>query len=145
MNYLIRSSSQRGYTAHAEPRFDVDKKSLKPDIVLYNAGSTTVIDVQVINDQYSLEAAHNNKLEKYAPLTTILSGQRTEHRMTTLTLNWRGAICRSSAEDLLCWGVISKKDLKILTVRGLEGSAAMWRAFQNMTTRRSRAPKQGIG
>lgn len=145
VKYLGRSASQRGYTTHIEPRFDTTQGVLKPDLVLYNAGSTTVVDVQVINDQYPLSRAHSNKIEKYKPLDAVLRGLRGDLRFTSLTINWRGAMCKESIEDLVKWGVITKRDIKTLAVRTLEGGAATWRGYQKMTCRRSRLEKKGEG
>lgn len=89
VQYIGRGAGQRGYSVHIEPRFDTKQGVLKPDLVMYNTGSSTVVDVQVINDQFPLDVAHDNKVKKYTPLISELSGLRNELRFTSFTINWR--------------------------------------------------------
>jgi len=138
VKYIARSLDQRGKTVHIEPKFDTREGVYKPDLVVYDANVTTVLDIQIINDQFPLEEAHENKVKKYKEaLKSQLEGLRGETRFTSFTINWRGAISKSSANQLVGWHLLGKRDLKILTVRALEGSSVIWQCFQKMTARKS--------
>lgn len=142
--YLQRACLNRGYTVHKEKAYSVNDRKYVPDLVLYNEDEVLVADVQVISENYDLNAAHREKTEKYRPLFDQLQGLRPNGvSATSLTLSWRGVICRESADDFLMRGILKKKDLKIISTRALVGNKAIWREFQNMTLRRK--PKEGVG
>lgn len=66
---------------------------MKPDLVVYNNSNTFNIDLQVINDQYSLDRARENKVGKYSVLNPQLDPLRPKGAIfTSLTTNWRGMI-----------------------------------------------------
>lgn len=146
VNYLQRSMLQRGVTTHKEPEFRTTSGKRKPDVVGYTSQVVTVVDVQIVNDQISLEAAHLAKKNYYAgneDLVRQLAPLRPGGVMfTSLTANWRGCLSKSSVDDLLSLGLIGKKDLKIISSRILLGSFMTYRSHQNMTLKR---PKKGIG
>ena len=104
-----------------------------------------MIDVQVVNDQISLENAHLRKVEKYRPLHDQLNGLRPGGVLfTSFNCNWRGAVSKSSFKDLYNFHLLSKSDFKVLSSRTLIGGMACFRDFQNMTHTK-RAVKSGIG
>ncbi|KAG8174405.1 hypothetical protein JTE90_016101 [Oedothorax gibbosus] len=134
-NYLKSGCEQRGNTVHAEPLFDGPNGALKPDLVVYGRDQIAVIDVQVVNDQFPLKVGHGNKVSKYSVLKDKLKGLPTrEPVFTSLTMNWRGAVCGASAEELLGLGLISRRDLKVLSVRCLEFGIEGWRVHRKMTS-----------
>lgn len=57
---------------------------LKPDLVIYEERRVAVIDIQIINDQYILNTAHENKIAKYRPLLSQLVGLRAEAHLLHL-------------------------------------------------------------
>ncbi|KAG8177076.1 hypothetical protein JTE90_015728 [Oedothorax gibbosus] len=132
-NYLNRGLSQRGFTVHSEPMFETSKGTLKPGLVIYSEDEVTVCDIQVVNDQFPLITAHRNKYEKYEPLVEKLANLRSKFSITSLTMNWRGILCRKSVEDLLIRKMISTRDLKLFAVKVLEGGAMAHQVHQNMT------------
>lgn len=60
MNYLRKVLIERGKSVQIEQLADETK--LKPDIIVYEERRVSVVDVQIINDQFSLKIAHNNKI-----------------------------------------------------------------------------------
>lgn len=68
-NYLARFLGGRGYTVYNETIFvELTSRRLKPDIVAYGIDHTLVINAQVINDQFYLKIAHDDKVIKYEVL-----------------------------------------------------------------------------
>lgn len=68
-SYVRRSLEQRNFTVHSEPKFHLpDDKTLKPDPIAYSTNNIFCLDLQVINNQYSLQKAHENKVKKYRVL-----------------------------------------------------------------------------
>ncbi len=90
-NYLCRSAAQRGFTPHVEEKFQTPSGNLKPDLGLYREDRVVVVDTQVINDQFPLQLAHKNKVDKYdAPLRPLLFGLRAKGPyFTSFTISWR--------------------------------------------------------
>lgn len=74
--YLRRILQYRNYTVHKEPTFTVGSNTLKPDLVVYSSERTVVLDVQIINDQFSLSTSHENKVKKYEVLHDQLANLR---------------------------------------------------------------------
>ncbi|KAG8177071.1 hypothetical protein JTE90_015723 [Oedothorax gibbosus] len=142
VEYIHRGAQQRKFSLHMEPEFSLPVGKLKPDLVLYKDDRAIVVDAQVINNQYPLEKASQEKIKKYTPL---IKHQLKDTKATILsfTINWRGVICKSSADSLVKKGVIAKRDLKILAVRTLEGRVARHRVHQKMMT--SKRVKKGEG
>lgn len=145
VHYLIRSLNNRGFSTHLEPSFKINEATLKPDIVAYSPDKVFVIDAQVINDQYNLDEAHENKINKCLPLVPQLDRLRSGGCMvSSLTINWRGCFSPGSCKDLLAWRLINKRDLKILSLRAMVGTIGCWRAHQKMTSVHA-DEKKGVG
>lgn len=119
---------------------------MKPDLVVCTQDRVVVIDVQVINDQFPLETAHNKKISKYQPLESQLAGLRPKGggQYSTLTVSWRVAVAESSGEELVGLGVLRKSDFCILMARLMVGSAMIHHRFQRMTCGIP-ASKKGVG
>lgn len=78
-----------------------DGKKLKPDLVAYGVDHIVVIDVQIINNQYPLNIAHKNKIDKYLILKSRLQDQRLNGVFFMfVTYKWRGLLAANSAEFL---------------------------------------------
>ncbi|KAG8174079.1 hypothetical protein JTE90_005171 [Oedothorax gibbosus] len=142
VEYIHRGAQQRKFSSHVEPEFSLPAGKLKPDLVLYREDKAIIVDAQIINDQYPLEKANQNKIEKYTPLLEF-DLKDMDASVLAFTINWRGVICKSSAESLIREGILRKRDLKILAVRTLEGGVVCHRVHQKMTT--SRRVKKGEG
>lgn len=101
VKYVKRIAQDRGFTVHQEPQFKIDERTLKPDLVLHTTDRVHALDVQVVNDQYPLQRAHEQKYDKYRCLSSQLDGLRPGggFRCDTLTLNWRGVVAGSSSRN----------------------------------------------
>lgn len=146
VNYLSRSLSQRGYSVHKEPVHEVEAGVFKPDLVTYSPEQVIVIDAQVVNDQLHLDKVHRTKALKYeSALRASLQPLRPRGVLfTSCTTNWRGVFSAASANDLLTFGVINKKDLRVVSTRVLLGGVAAWQFHRQMTTYNPR-PREGGG
>lgn len=146
--YFRKLCHGRGKTVHYEPVFETtDKCKLKPDLVIYEESGITVVDVQIINDQFPLNDAHQNKIDKYNPPIPLLDGLRPSPvKLTSLTLNWRGNIASRSFQDLVGPKLLLRmKDLKIFSIKALIRSANCWRIHQHMIAGgSSRRVKKGV-
>lgn len=146
VNYLQKIIQDRNHTVHKEPIFKVNNTKLKPDLVIYNPERTVLLDVQIVNDQFPLSTAHQNKVRKYECLREQLQNLRPGgYHGTTLTLNWRGVVCGQSSKELLALRIIKKGDLKIFSSRVLLGGIMAHYAHQRMTVSLRRSQKRGIG
>ncbi|KAG8175572.1 hypothetical protein JTE90_018865 [Oedothorax gibbosus] len=61
--------------------------------------------------------------------------------MIALTYNWRGALCLKSAIDIVEEGILRKNDLKVLSVRVLDGGQKCHSVHQHMTSCKRREMK----
>lgn len=135
---------KKGWTVEVEKRFN-GPQTLIPDIVARRVlrentplekRESAVIDATVITCGYPLLKAHESKVRKYdvPQVTSICKGKNTEHPLvTSATLNFRGVWCKQSAQDLLSLG-LTKQDLKIMTVRCLQGGIHCFRVHHGMTS-----------
>ncbi|KAG0417563.1 hypothetical protein HPB47_005512 [Ixodes persulcatus] len=127
-----------------EKRF-TGSQTLIPDIVaqrvtkentLLQKMENAVIDATVITCGYPLLKAHESKVRKYdvPQVTANCKGKSTEHLLvTSATLNFRGVWCKQRAQDLLSLG-LTKQDLKILSVRCLEGGIHCFKVHHGMVS-----------
>lgn len=141
---IVDRLRKKGWTVEKEKRFQ-GPQTLIPDIVARRVTKDStasdrienvVIDATVITCGIPLLKAHEGKVRKYdvPQVTAICKGKSTEHPLvTSATLNFRGVWCRQSAQDLLSLG-LTKQDLKILSVRCLQGGMHCFRVHQGMTS-----------
>lgn len=116
-------------------------RNLKPDLVIYNPDRLVLVDVQVINDQFSFEEAHKNKVSEYQCLRDRFMSfvlRPVGFQCSTLTVNWRGVFAEPSCKELVDLGVIKKDDIKILASRTFIGAIHIHRVFQYMTSTKRR-------
>lgn len=145
VNYIRRIVHDRGITAHHEPKFKVVNSTLKPDLVLYTQDRVHVLDIQVVNDQFSLQTAHINKRSKYECLRSQLEGLRPGgFRCDTLTVNRRGVVAESSSKELTAFGILKRSDFKVISSRAILCGVMTHATFQRMTTS-GRRVKKGVG
>lgn len=96
---IAKTNRDIGREVWEEPRLNTEAGLLKPDLVINSDNTAHVLDVQVINDQYSLQAAHQQKARKYQPIidhVRKLSGME-KINYTSVTLSWRGVWSPESA------------------------------------------------
>lgn len=90
--YTVQALERADYEVHVEPKLSTEYGVRKPDIIAKKNDSALVIDTQVINDQYSLEVTHENKVRYYQIIEEdIRKWCNTQHTtFTSLTISWRG-------------------------------------------------------
>lgn len=142
MNYIQNLNHNRNNTVHKEPTFTVNNKKLKPDLVINSVDRVVLVDIECINDQFSLELAHANKVEKYRCLQDQIQGLRPGgFQCSTLTVNWRGVVAGSSYKELVALQILKKSDFKIISSRVILGGVMAHGIHQRMTVLRSRCKK----
>lgn len=122
-------------TVLREPSIRTSAGLRKPDIVVSDGNRSAVIDVQVTSDSsaFTLQAAHDLKVRYYQNPEVASWVQGTTGKppiFSSVTINWRGIMATQSCNTLRDWGV-SNRDLELLVVRSLEGSAQILRAARD--------------
>ncbi|GLV38107.1 hypothetical protein CBL_10074 [Carabus blaptoides fortunei] len=64
-SYIAKTNRQKGLLVIEEPHIQSPSGLNKPDLIIVKDDGAYVIDSQIINDQYNLDRAHNNKARKY--------------------------------------------------------------------------------
>uniref|UniRef100_A0A6B0VGQ0 Putative reverse transcriptase n=1 Tax=Ixodes ricinus TaxID=34613 RepID=A0A6B0VGQ0_IXORI len=134
--YIAMRLHQLEWTVLWEPHYTVQGRVMKPDLVATMGAQAVIIDVQVVGTGLELAFLHQQKAAKYSvpDLLRQVQGKRTEPPMvTTAPMNFRGVWSRDCARDLLSLGLI-KSDLKLMTVRCLQGGLRCFWAHRRMTT-----------
>ncbi|KAG0421088.1 hypothetical protein HPB47_003015 [Ixodes persulcatus] len=117
-------------------RVNVQRKVMKPDLVATKGAQTIIIDVQVVGTGKKLAFLHQQKAAKYTVpnlLRQVQGKQKEPPLVTTATMNFRGIWSKDSARDLLSLG-LTKSDLKLMTVRCLQGGLRCFWGHRGMTT-----------
>lgn len=106
VQYLNRTRTARNYTVHVEPSFTIDNSTkFNLDLVIYSPDRVILVDLQVVNDQFPLQTAHPNMIQKYEVLRQQLQGLRSGgFHGSTLTLNWRVVVAERSYKEILALG-----------------------------------------
>lgn len=133
--YAVRALEAKNYEVHVEPKLTTQLGVRKPDIIATKENFAIVIDAQVINDQYSPEEAHRNKIRYYQNIEEDIKNWSNKRNIifTSITLSWRGIWSKQSAESLLQLRVIKKKDLKVLATRAIVGGLCAFYQFNKTT------------
>lgn len=120
-----------------EPRLKTSLGSVHvPDLVITKGEVSAIIDAQVVGTGIDVDLCHESKVLDYSTeeICRLVQGHRKEATMvTSLTMNYRGVWSPRSAKDLLDLG-LTMQDLKILTVRCLQGGMLCYRVFGSITT-----------
>lgn len=134
-SYIARNLEKQEYTVNVEPKIETDEGIRKPDIVAKRGETALIIDAQIVNDQIDLDEAHKKKAAIYRSLTSIIKTkyQVQEVKYTSVTLSWRGLWSKTSARELLDFGVIRKNALKVISFRVVVGGLAAYHQFNRTT------------
>lgn len=137
VNYLQRSLEQKGFHVQKEHQIETEQGIRKPDLITWKNNKVLLVDVQVVTDSFDLSTAHRAKVVKYSTPEVLrhmeTTSQASEVKVSSLTLNWRGIMCKDSVEDLLEFGVITKRDIAVLAVRALVGGIISFKTFNRST------------
>ncbi|KAG0445048.1 hypothetical protein HPB47_001137 [Ixodes persulcatus] len=134
--YVCNRLVQLGWTVLWEPHFPLPDGTLKPDLVAFKGQDTLILDAQVVGTGMGLGFLHHQKVAKYSgPLLQLAAraGRSGTLLTSTITLNFRGVWCPESARDLLSLG-LTQNDLKLLSVRCLQGGLRCFWSHRTMTT-----------
>ena len=128
-----------GYEVREEPQIRTPAGIRKPDIVAWLPGdSAVVVDVTVVSTGADLVKCHVLKQQYYdTPEIKTWVSEKAECdpgkvTFTAAVFNWRGAVAKPSASDLLTLGV-TRDFLKLLSVVTLEKGYDIW-AFSRKST-----------
>ncbi|MPC95384.1 Retrovirus-related Pol polyprotein from type-1 retrotransposable element R2 [Portunus trituberculatus] len=137
LGLLEKQLTGKGLRTLKEPTIRTPAGVRKPDLVIWDHYRSVVLDVQIVADSSAgdfLDRAHGLKRSYYdtESICQWVRGQ-TEHApvVSTLTINWRGSTARQSYETLTSLGV-AKGEIRLLTVRSLEGLVAALRAHRDI-------------
>ena len=120
-----------------EPRIPTREGIGEPHLVVRSPGKVYVVDAQVVSDNVSLNEVHGNKTvynDKPAIrnwLKELEPGK--EIMFSSLSLNWRGTIGKTSARLLSDEWKISKGEIDLLALRVLEGVVSAYQHFERST------------
>ena len=108
-----------------------------PHLVVRSPGKLYVVDAQVVSDNVSLNEVHGNKNVYYDKpairnwLKELEPGK--EIMFSSLSLNWRGTIGKTSARLLSDEWKNSKGEIDLLALRVLEGVVRAYQHFERST------------
>lgn len=137
---LDGSLRKAGKTVVMEEPIQTQTGVLKPDLVVHDQrrGHVSIVDVAVRFENY-LEAAGNEKVQKYTPLvpllTTRFGAQKVE--VVPICIGARGAMPKSTRASLKALG-ISGQDQLTLALSVLRSSLEMFAFFMDGYRRRRR-------
>lgn len=127
VKYVMVRLKECGWSVKKEVHIPFKGTYKKPDIVAKKGADVFVTDVTVTADNHHPDEAHDNKVELYdiKEIRDHLKkeaeeGQEPVFKFSAVALSWRGVWSLKSATDLQ-WAGLKKHDLKIITVRALEG------------------------
>lgn len=120
-----------------EPHYRTPDGTRIPDLVLTREGQAVILDVQVVGTRIPLSSAHQVKCAKYMlPALLDQVAPNTRALVSSVTLSYRGVWAVESVKTLVDLG-LTAYDIKMLSVRCLQGGLRAFWAHQKMTQWRS--------
>lgn len=139
--YLCQKFHKDGWQVEREPLIKTREGARYPDIVIRKTDCTAIVDVQVVGTSTPLDTAHRRKRAYYARNDEVVQYARKNLEgqpiVTSCTVSYRGVWSTQSRTDLRGLG-INKNDAKLISVRALQGSLAVYGWFRRSTSRRVR-------
>ena len=151
VNLVASECAKRGWETMVEPNIvprnaretalaeGVRARSYRPDLVLWKDRKAVVVDAQVVYDQASLTEAHLLKVDKYSSEATTGWVKRETNSdtcsVTSLTMNWRGAMATESYRDLREILGLPKSVLEVASLRTIDMGVRIWLHHRNSTWR----------
>ena len=120
----------------------------KPDLVIAKNGKAAGLDTTIVADAgvANMSDAFDRKVAYYQigdiSRWVCEATQAGEVLTGAVVLSWRGALCAKSANILLDWG-LTKRDLKMVVVKTLEGGIASAEVFSKIIVRERPARRRG--
>lgn len=141
VSYLCKKFREDKWTVEREPCIKTKEGNRFPDIVIRKGERTAIVDVQVVGTSTPLETAHRRKQSYYARNDEVVAYAKADRKgtpiVTSCTVSYRGVWSSSSRADLHGLGV-TKSDTKVMSVRALQGSMAVFGVFRRSTSRAKR-------
>ena len=133
--FVCRALRTQGYEVSVEPKIDSDIGVRKPDIIAKMGITALVLDAQIVNDQISLDDAHERKITYYQQIEDKIKEKYVVNNVifSSITLSWRGVWSQASVEHLTTLGIIKKSQIKILSTRAIVGGLTCFHLFNKTT------------
>lgn len=136
---IVESSATKvGWTSLREPAISTTAGLRRPDLILYHPEwDIHLIDVTVVADYSDLDTAHQRKASYYdtPDIRHWVSANISTKPMvfSSVTINWRGNICASSARTLIQDLKLRKSILSLLSMVTLERGLWIYQHFKRST------------
>ncbi|XP_063850378.1 uncharacterized protein LOC135094311 [Scylla paramamosain] len=127
----------KNYKVLKEPSIQTSAGLRKPDVIIWDRQQSVVLDVQIVSDSSAgdiLDHAHGLKRSYYDTgeiRAWALEQTGSTPVFTTLTMNLRGIMATPSYLALKSLK-LTKAELRLLAVRGMEGFVATLRAHRDI-------------
>lgn len=136
VRYLSKRLKEKGWQVQLEPHYRTTMGTKIPDLVIKRDGQTIILDAQVVGTRISLSEAHETKRNKYLiPELLALVDSSSRAIVSSVTMSYRGTWARQSVNTLADIG-LGREDLKLMTIRCLQGGLRAFRVHQRMTSTR---------
>ena len=127
LRHLSHVLQRKGYEVAWKPNIRAADGFRKPDLVAIMGRFALVIDAHIVGDNVDMMAARYAKIQKYSDNPGIDAAIKSkpgvvEVRPCPLVITSRGIGCHKSAEDLIGLGVLTRKDILLMSVWVIEGS-----------------------
>lgn len=136
--YLCRKFHKDGWTVEREPCIKTKQGRRFPDIVIRKQDRSAIVDVQIVGTATPLDVAHRRKQAYYSENEEVVAYVKPVHDhaplVTSCTLSYRGVWSGRSRTDLRGLG-ITNSDAKLMSVRTLQGTLAVYGCFRRTTSR----------
>lgn len=142
VEYLCKKFKADKWSVEREPCITTKEGNRFPDIVIRKGDRTAIVDVQIVGTSTPLETAHRRKQNYYARNDEVVAYAKADKSgtpiVTSCTVSYRGVWSTSSRADLRGLGV-TNSDIKLMSVRALQGSLAIFGVFRRSTSRTKRS------
>lgn len=136
VRYAGKRLGEAGWKVKVEPHYKTAQGTRIPDLVLTRENQSVILDAQVVGTRIPLSEAHTAKCMKYTEPSLLHQVSVVPERppfVTSITLNFRGVWAKESFRALIDLG-LNRNDIKIITIRCLQGGLRCFRAHHRMTT-----------
>lgn len=139
VQYLQKRNTSDFKTCFVEPRIITDRGLRKPDLIIVEDGSATVVDVQVTgNDRNFLNDFNSNKINYYGGHPGFVTAVRNQYnvadvKVLALTISFKGLFNRRSVTSLLAEGLVRRRDLPFIASKAMVGTLSAFNYYYKST------------
>ncbi|KAH7976951.1 hypothetical protein HPB52_021918 [Rhipicephalus sanguineus] len=138
VRYLATRLKEKGWQVKQEPHYRTSLGTRIPDIVMHRANQSVVLDAQVVGTRAALSEAYHVKRNKYLiPDLLKQVNQNSSAVVAAVTLSYHGTWASESVAALIDVG-LGRHELKIMTIRCLQGGLRAFQVHQKTTAMRPR-------